>query len=54
MAMVVIASPEWTAFRVAMLPSPRASSAAIMPSARNETPGHPSPTMDAPAMPSRP
>ena len=37
-----------------MLPSPLASSAAIIPSARNESPGQPSPTMDAPAIPSSP
>ena len=46
--MVVMASPECTAFNVLMLPSPRASSAAIMPSASGESPGQPSPT-DRPA-----
>ena len=39
MAMVVIASPECTALRVAMLPSPRASSAAIMPFGQVGQPG---------------
>ena len=40
--------------RVAILPSPRASSAAITPSARKVSPGQPSPTIEAPAMPNRP
>ena len=52
--MVVIAKPECTALRVATLPSPLASSAAIIPSARYDSPGQPSPTSEPPAMPSAP
>ena len=45
----VIASPECTALSVATDPSPRASSAHIIPSASGETPAHPYPSIEAPA-----
>ena len=38
---VVMASPECTPWKVAMLPSPRANSAATRPSASGDSPGQP-------------
>ena len=48
----VMASPECTALKVAMLPSPRASSAATRPSASGDSPGQPNPRSAPPATPS--